>query len=62
MWSSTMPSARVRGPFVEVDRDKVRDALMVTAYGAFLVAQAAAKRMVPKESGAILSHRAPRRG
>lgn len=48
------PSARVRGPLVELDPAGVRNALAVTAYGGFLVAQAAAKRMLPKGRGAIL--------
>ena len=48
------PSARVRGPLVELDPADVLRALDVTAYGGFLVAQAAAKRMLPKGSGAIL--------
>ena len=39
------PSARVRGPLVELDPDSVREAVEVTAYGAFLMGQAAAKRM-----------------
>jgi len=48
------PSARVRGPFVELDREGVAKALMVSAYGGFLVAQAAARRMLEKGHGAIL--------
>jgi NAD(P)-dependent dehydrogenase (short-subunit alcohol dehydrogenase family) len=48
------PSARVRGPFVELDREGVANALNVSAYGGFLVAQAAAKRMLPNQHGAIL--------
>ena len=48
------PSARERGPFVGLDAGGVKDALMITAYGAFLVAQEAAKRMVPNGQGAIL--------
>jgi NAD(P)-dependent dehydrogenase (short-subunit alcohol dehydrogenase family) len=48
------PSARVRGPLVELDRDGVANALMVSAYGGFLVAQAFAKRALPKKHGAIL--------
>jgi NAD(P)-dependent dehydrogenase (short-subunit alcohol dehydrogenase family) len=48
------PSSRVRGPFVEVDPDKVQAALQVTAFGAFLVAQQAAKRMLERGSGTIL--------
>jgi NAD(P)-dependent dehydrogenase (short-subunit alcohol dehydrogenase family) len=48
------PSARVSGPFTEVDRDAVRDAILTNAWGGFLVARAAAERMVPKGHGAIL--------
>lgn len=48
------PSARVRGPFSELDREGVARALSVTAYGGFLVAQAAAKRMLANQHGAIL--------
>jgi len=48
------PSARERGPFVDIDADGVKHALMVTAYGGFLVAQEAAKRMEPAGHGAIL--------
>ncbi len=48
------PSARVRGPFVEIDREATRNAILVTAYGGFLVAQTAARRMVPEGHGAIL--------
>ncbi len=48
------PSARVRGPFTELDHEGVANALNVTAYGGFLVAQAAAKRMLPNRHGAIL--------
>lgn len=47
-------SARARGPFVDLDRAAVAQALAVTAYGGFLVAQAAAQRMVKKKHGAIL--------
>lgn len=48
------PSARVRGPFIEIDREATKQAILVTAYGGFLVAQEAAKRMVPNGHGAIL--------
>ncbi len=48
------PSARVRGPFVELDRAAVANALTVTAYGGFLVAQAFARRALPKKHGAML--------
>lgn len=46
-------SGRVRGPFVELDPEGVRDAILVSAYGGFLVAQEAAKRMLPQGRGAI---------
>ena len=44
----------VRGAFVDVDAAAVEQALRVTAYGAFLVAQHAARGMLPKGQGAIL--------
>lgn len=47
-------SAWVRGPLVDIDRAAVERTLAVTAFGAFLVAQQAARRMEPKGSGAIL--------
>src|SRR3984957_19386551 len=46
-------SYRTRGPFVELDPAEVEKSVAVTAFGAFLVAQEAAKRMVPKAHGAI---------
>ena len=48
------PSYRVRGPFVELDPAEVEKALMVSAYGGFLVGQQAARRMLPKHRGVIL--------
>lgn len=47
-------SGRLRGPVESLDPDAVAQALMVSAYGGFLVAQAAAKRMLPARHGAIL--------
>lgn len=47
-------SARVRGAFVDLASDDVARALAVSAYGGFLVAQAAARRMLPRGMGAIL--------
>jgi NAD(P)-dependent dehydrogenase (short-subunit alcohol dehydrogenase family) len=47
-------SFRTRGPFADLDPAEVEKALAVTAYGAFLVGQQAARRMLPKEHGAIL--------
>lgn len=48
------PSARVRGPLVDLDPAAVQHAVQVTALGAFFAAQQAAKRMVPAQHGAIL--------
>jgi NAD(P)-dependent dehydrogenase (short-subunit alcohol dehydrogenase family) len=47
-------SYRTRGPLVELDPAEVEKAIAVTAFGAFLVAQQAARRMLPKKHGAIL--------
>ena len=47
-------SARVRGPLVELPPEDVRRAIEVSAFGAFLVSQQAAKRMLPHKHGAIL--------
>jgi NAD(P)-dependent dehydrogenase (short-subunit alcohol dehydrogenase family) len=46
-------SARARGPFVELDPREVERTIRVSAYGGFLVAQAAARRMLQRGSGAI---------
>jgi len=47
-------SYRTRGPFVELDPVEVAKSIEVTAFGGFLVAQEAAKRMLPHGHGAIL--------
>src|SRR5246500_3841829 len=47
-------SARARGSFVDLVPSEVADAIAVSAYGGFLVAQQAAKRMLPNKHGAIL--------
>jgi NAD(P)-dependent dehydrogenase (short-subunit alcohol dehydrogenase family) len=47
-------SARVRAPLVDLAPDDVKRAIEVSAYGAFLVSQQAARRMLPKGHGAIL--------
>jgi NAD(P)-dependent dehydrogenase (short-subunit alcohol dehydrogenase family) len=47
-------SFRTRGPFVELDPEEVEKSIAVTAYGAFLVAQQAVKRMLPNGRGVIL--------
>lgn len=46
-------SARERGPITALDPEAVRRALEITAFGAFLVAQQAARRMLPARHGAI---------
>ncbi len=48
------PSFRVRGPLVDLKPADVRKALEVTAFGAFLVAQQAARLMLPAKRGTIL--------
>jgi len=47
-------SARTRGPLIELDPAEVERTLAVTAFGGFLVAQEAARRMLPGKRGAIL--------
>jgi NAD(P)-dependent dehydrogenase (short-subunit alcohol dehydrogenase family) len=46
-------SARSRGPLVELDPNAVEKALLVSAFGGFLVAQEAARRMLEAGGGAI---------
>tara|TARA_B100000686_G_C16688183_1_gene916043 strand:- start:49 stop:750 length:702 start_codon:yes stop_codon:yes gene_type:complete len=47
-------SNRARGPIQELDVQDVKKAIDVSCFGGFLVAQAAAKEMVPRGSGTIL--------
>ncbi len=47
-------SYRTRGPLIELDPAEVAKAIEITAFGGFLVAQAAVKRMLPRGHGAIL--------
>ena len=47
-------SFRTRGPLTELNPADVERSLSVTAFGAFLVAQQAARRMLPKKAGVIL--------
>jgi short-subunit dehydrogenase len=47
------PSARLRGSIETLDPEKTKEALDVTCFGAFLVAQQAAKRMLKRGSGSI---------
>ena len=48
------PSARLRGPITDLDPEATRTAIEVTCFGAFLVAQQAARRMLARGSGSIL--------
>ena len=48
------PSYRRSGPIVDLDPADVERALMVTCFGGFLVAQAAARRMSVRGQGSIL--------
>jgi NAD(P)-dependent dehydrogenase (short-subunit alcohol dehydrogenase family) len=47
-------SGRVRGGIAELDPEAVRQALLVGAYGGFLVGQQAAKRLLRRGAGSIL--------
>lgn len=48
------PSFRTRGPFVDLVAADVQKALDVCAFGGFLVAQAAARLMLPRSRGTIV--------
>src|SRR5262249_33038935 len=45
--------ARARGPFLELAPAEVAQAIMVSAFGGFLVAQQAARRMLANRHGAV---------
>ena len=47
-------SGRARGPVTGLNPEAVREAIMVSGYGGFLVAQQAARLMLARGSGAIL--------
>jgi NAD(P)-dependent dehydrogenase (short-subunit alcohol dehydrogenase family) len=47
-------SGRLRGPFIGLDAAAVEQALLVSAYGGFLVGQRAARHMLEKGRGTIL--------
>ncbi len=47
-------SRRVRGPAAELDRAAVRQAIDITAFGGFLVAQAAIRLMLPRGRGSLV--------
>lgn len=48
------PSFRVRGPLLDLEPAKVEQALRITAFGGFLVAQEAVRRMIERGSGVVL--------
>jgi len=47
------PSVRLKGSIIELDPQKTQEAINVTCFGAFLVAQEASKRMLKRKSGSI---------
>ena len=47
------PSIRIKGPITELDPNKTQEAINVTCFGAFIVSQEAAKRMLKRKSGSI---------
>ena len=47
------PSARMKGSITELDPKQTQEAINVTCFGAFLVAQEASKRMLERKSGSI---------
>ena len=46
-------SYRTRGPLIDLDPAEVEKSIAITAFGAFLVAQAAVRRMLPNRHGAV---------
>ncbi|NMJ41008.1 SDR family NAD(P)-dependent oxidoreductase [Roseomonas sp. JC162] len=48
------PSFRTRGPIADLVPADVQKSLQVCAFGAFLAAQQAARRMIPRRAGTIL--------
>jgi NAD(P)-dependent dehydrogenase (short-subunit alcohol dehydrogenase family) len=52
-WVLYNPSRRARGPLVDLDPEAVKQDILVTCYGGFLVAQQAAKRMAKAGRGSI---------
>ncbi|HUH85347.1 MAG TPA: SDR family NAD(P)-dependent oxidoreductase [Stellaceae bacterium] len=48
------PSYRTRGPITELDPAEVQKSLMISSFGGFLVAQAAARQMLARGSGTLL--------
>ena len=52
-WVLYNPSRRSRGPLIDLDPDAVKQDILVTCYGGFLVAQQAVKRMAKAGRGSI---------
>ena len=52
--AETGATAYARGPLVDLDPEAVRRAVEISAFGAFLVSQHAARLMLPHQRGAIL--------
>ncbi|MEQ8357524.1 MAG: SDR family NAD(P)-dependent oxidoreductase [Kiloniellaceae bacterium] len=48
------PSARARGPFTSLDPEAVKQALLVTCYGGYLICNAAVPPMLRRGSGTLL--------
>ncbi len=48
------PSYRTRGPLIELDPEEVRKTMEICSFGAFLVAQQAARRMLTCGAGTII--------
>ena len=47
------PSMRIKGAITELDPNKTQEAINVTCFGAFIVAQEASKRMLKRKRGSI---------
>ena len=47
------PSVRIRGSITDLDPEETRNAINITCFGAFLVAQQASIRMLSRRSGSI---------
>ncbi|MEX2202237.1 MAG: SDR family NAD(P)-dependent oxidoreductase [Dongiaceae bacterium] len=52
-WVLYNPSRRARGPLVDLDPEAVKQDILVTCFGGFLVAQQAARRMAKAGRGSI---------
>ncbi len=48
------PTARMRGAITELDPETAKNTILINGYGALLMAQQAARRMIPNSAGNIL--------